>query len=263
MIVTSFVPTHFPAVEGTPMRYRPTWWMWLSAASAAVWISAVPVAAQSQRPWQRSDSAAAKSPFSPAVPVPLDELPANLRAKVRGVMDKPTLTTRGQAETFNGEPKVYQWLLEHPDRAAVAWRRLGAKVADISDKGNGIFGWNDAQGSEIRWQAVYSGTQMRVWHAEGKVRPAALTPLVSVQAVVVLRYTEGRDTDNRPIIRHQAELMLHTDSKSMSLAARLFGTSAPRLAEQYVSQVETFFSALSWYLDQHPERMAMLLETSR
>jgi hypothetical protein len=260
MIVTSFGPTHYPAVEGTRMRYRPAWWIWLIAASATAWVSAVPVAAQSSRPWQRTDSGSPKSLFSTAAPVPLDEIPASLRTKVRGVMEKPTLSTRGQAETFTCEPKVYQWLLEHPDRAAVAWRRLGAKVADIADKGNGVFGWSDAQGGDIRWQAVYRGTQMRVWHAEGKVRPAALTPLVPVQAVVVLRYTEGRDTDNRPIIRHQAELMLHTDSKSMSLAARLFGTSAPRLAEQYVSQVETFFSALSWYLEQHPERMEKLLE---
>jgi hypothetical protein len=198
--------------------------------------------------------------LSASAPVPFDEIPTTARSKVRAVMDHPSLTSRGQTEIFNGEPKLYQWFLDHPDRAAGAWKRLGAKVADISDRGNGVFGWSDAQGSEIRWQAVYRGQRMRVWYAEGKVRPGALLPLVSVQAVVVLRYTESRDADGRPIIRHQAELMLHTDSKAMSLATRLFGASAPRLAEQYVSQVETFFSALSWYLDQHPERREKLLE---
>jgi hypothetical protein len=193
----------------------------------------------------------------------MDKIPPGMRHKVRAVMEKPSLSTRGQTETFNGEPRVYQWLLDHPDRAATGWKRLGAKVADIADKGNGVFGWSDAQGSDIRWQAVCCSPGMRVWHAEGKVRPAALMPLVSVQAVVVLRYTECRDTDNRPVIRHQAELMLHTDSKAMSLATRLFGTSAPRLAEQYVSQVETFFSALSWYLAQHPDKIEKLLESKQ
>jgi hypothetical protein len=261
MIDKLFCQTHHPAVEGTSMRNRPIWWMWLTLVIATVWVSAVPVEAQSSRPWQRSDLANSTPSLSAASQVPLDEIPAALRPKVRAVMEKPSLSTRGQTETFNGEPRVYQWLLDHPDRAAVGWKRLGAKVADIADRGSGVFGWSDAQGSDIRWQAVYRGPRMRVWHAEGKVRPAALMPLVSVQAVVVLRYTESRDVDNRPVIRHQAELMLHTDSKAMSLATRVFGTSAPRLAEQYVSQIETFFSALSWYLDQHPERIEKILDT--
>jgi hypothetical protein len=41
--------------------------------------------------------------------------------------------------------------------------------------------------------------------------------------------------------------------------ARLLGPSAPRLAEQYLGQLQLFFSALVWYLDQHPERAAGLL----
>jgi hypothetical protein len=216
---------------------------------------------QSSRPWQRNEKAAdgaRASVFSDAA-IPLNEIPAPARVKVRAVLDHPSLSTRGQPETFNGEPKLYQWFLDHPDRAAKAWKRLGAKVADVADRGNGVFGWNDGQGSDIRWQTVYRGQRMRVWHAEGKVRPAALMPLVPVQAVVVLRYAESRDSDGGPVLLHQAELILHSDSKTMSLAARLFGTSAPRLAEQYVSQVEMFFSALSWYCGQHPETANKLL----
>src|SRR5258708_3898891 len=123
MIDASFRPTHHPAVEGTPMRYRPAWWMWLSVASAAAWVRSVPVAAQSSRPWQRADLSNSTPSLSAAAQVPLDEIPAAARTKVRAVMEKPSLTTRGQMETFNGEPRVYQWLLEHPDRAATGWKR--------------------------------------------------------------------------------------------------------------------------------------------
>jgi hypothetical protein len=154
---------------------------------------------------------------------------------------------------------MYQWLLDHPDRAAAAWKRLGAKVADISDRGNGRFGWSDEQGSDLHWDTVYHGPQMRVWHAEGKVRPGALLPLAPVQAVIVLHCTEGRDNDGKATLRHQVEMVLHTDSKAIALAARVFGASAPRVAEQYVSQVEMFFSALTWYFDQHPEKAESLL----
>jgi hypothetical protein len=243
------------------MRFRPIWLIWIIVAVGAVWASEFPLAAQSSRPWQRFDKdadGARVSVFSNA-PIPFDEIPAAARVKVRAVLDHPSLSSRGQPETFNGEPRLYQWFLDHPDRAAVAWKRLGAKVADVVDRGNGTFGWSDAQGSDVHWQVVYRGQRMRIWHAEGKVRPGALLPLVPVQAVVVLRYSESRDSDGSQILRHQAELILRSDSKTMSLAARLFGASAPRLAEQYVSQVEMFFSALSWYIDQHPEKAEKLL----
>jgi hypothetical protein len=195
--------------------------------------------------------------------VPLDEVAPAVRDKVRAILERPTLCTRGQPETFACEPRMYQWVLDHPDRAAVAWRRLGAKVVDITNRGNGMFSWSDNQGSELRWQTVYRGQNMRVWHAEGKVRPGALLPLVAVQAVLVLHHTDGRDADGQPILRHQAELILHTDSKALALATRVVGASAPRMAEQYVSQVEMFFSALAWYLDQHPDKASALLAETK
>ena len=34
----------------------------------------------------------------------------------------------------------------------------------------------------------------------------------------------------------------------------LGNASGPKVAEQYVGQMEMFFAALSWYLDQHPEK---------
>jgi hypothetical protein len=236
---------------------------WLVVASALLCAS-TPAVAQIFRPWQRGDKAPSAQPtvLSLAAQVPLDELPAWAREKVRAVLEHPTLTTRGQPEYFNGHPGMYHWLLDHPDRAAAAWKRLGAKVADISDRGNGRFGWSDEQGSDLHWDTVYHSPQLRVWHADGKVRPGALLPLAPVQAVVVLHCTEGRDSDGKATLRHQVEMVLHTDSKTMALAARVFGASAPRVAEQYVSQLEMFFSALTWYFDQHPDKVQALLAAS-
>ena len=40
----------------------------------------------------------------------------------------------------------------------------------------------------------------------------------------------------------------------------MLGASAPHLAEQYVGQMEMFFGALAWYLDQHPEQAEVMLK---
>jgi hypothetical protein len=205
-------------------------------------------------------STGARTPaYGSVAQVPLEELPPGVRDQVRAVLERPTMHTRGPVESFSCQPQLYHWFLDHPDRAAAVWRRLGAKVVELSDRGNGRFGWSDTHGSDIHWDTVYRSSRLRIWHAEGRVRPGAMLPLIPVQAVLVLRYAETRDLDGRSVLRHQAELVIHTDSKSAALAARVLGASAPHVAEQYVAQLEMFFSALPWYLNQHPEKTATLL----
>jgi hypothetical protein len=241
--------------------------MCLSAAIGAMWASAGLSRAQAPKPEEcvppASSSASSYTPRSltigTATQVPLDEIPAEQRDKVRKVVEHPTLCTHGTPEAFNCQPALYQWFLDHPDRAALVWRRLGAKCVEMTDRGNGRFGWTDKKGSDVHWDTVYRGPRMRVWHAEGQVRPGPLLPLVPVEAVVVLRFSESRDLDGKPVMRHQADLLVHTDSKTAALAARLLGASAPHMAEQYVAQLQMFFSALPWYLNQHPDRAASLL----
>jgi hypothetical protein len=195
--------------------------------------------------------------------VPFRELPEGWREKVEYVAKDPTLYARGPAEAFAGQPLLYDWLLDHPDRGVAAWRRLGARCADITDSGSGMFVWKDGHGSEVRWQTLYRSKVLRVWFAEGHVRPGPLLPAVPVELVVLLRYGNRPDSPGRTLLYHQSDLFLRVDSKTAALITQLLGTSAPRLAEQCLGQLETFFSGLVWYLDQHPERTRTLLAANQ
>src|SRR5437870_10421259 len=96
---------------------------------------------------------AASSPQAVLVPhnVPLQDIPVAFRERLRRITEHPTLRARGPLEVFRGRMDLYHWLLDHPDRGVVAWRRLGAKCGDIDERGAGHFSWTDGQGSEIHW----------------------------------------------------------------------------------------------------------------
>jgi hypothetical protein len=185
--------------------------------------------------------------------VPLDRLPEKVRDKARLVVERPTLSAQGPVEVFNCDPEMYAWLLDRPDKALRLWHLLGAKCTDIQNRGNGRFGYRDDLGSDVSWETVLADTRQRVWYAEGQVKPAVVLPAARLQALLVLDYVEGTDTQGRPAIKHQMHLILHTDSHAIALATRFLGASAPRIAEQYVGQIEMFFGALAWYLGEHPE----------
>jgi hypothetical protein len=190
-------------------------------------------------------------------PVPLDVLPAGLRESIAHVVRDPTLTAHGPAEEFPGG--TYDWLLDHPDRVATAWRRLGVPCVGITNKGEGQFTWNDGQGSDIAWVTAYRGDNMRIWFAEGQAKAATTLPVIPVKAVAVLRHNRRTDESGQVLITHEVDVYLQTDSKAAALVTRLLGPAAPRMAEQGASQLLMFFSALAKHLDEKPEQVPTLL----
>lgn len=177
-------------------------------------------------------------------------------------LQQPKLVSHGVQETFVCDPDHYCWLLDHHDQAARIWMSLGAKNLNITDRGDGRFGWSDHLGSDIRWQAIHASPELRIWYAEGHVRPALLLPPLTARAVIVLRFAKSQDAAGRNVIQHRADLYVHSDSRTAAIAAKLAGSSVARMGEQFIGQVELFFSAMAWYLDRNPE-MAHALMTGK
>ncbi len=191
--------------------------------------------------------------------VALESIHPDARDIVRPVLEKPTLSARSQTEKFTGNLDVYRYFLDHPDRAVTAWRRLGAKCVSIEPKGQQRFRWADVNGSDVTWRTVASDNNLRVWLAEGSVKPNTVLPLVPVKAVVVLRYGEVADIEGAANLQHRTEMYIHTDNKTAALVTKMMGPSAQRLAEQGLGQFQFFFSGLSFYLGRHPDQIQVLM----
>jgi hypothetical protein len=241
-----------------------TWLTGVFCLSGVVWASTA--TAHAQPPTKIAPPSTDKmEKVRAAANVPLQAIPERYRDAVRLTIEKPTLFSQGPVEAFACQPQMYYWLLEHPDRGVVAWRRLGAQCVMISERGNGRFGWTDEHGSDLQWDTVYNSNKERIWYAEGKVRPGTLMPLVPVKALVVLRYEEPatEPVNGAKVMQHQADMFLYTDSMGAALATKLFGAAAPRLAEQCVTQMQMFFSGMAWYVHRHPERAQALLAAEK
>lgn len=196
--------------------------------------------------------------FAPVL-VSLKQLAPEIRDGVRLTIEHPILTVHGPTEVFCGNLAIYRWLLDHPDRAVRMWRCLGARCMEITDRGNGRFGWDEVDGSDIQWQTIRREPALHIWYAEGNGKASSFLPSIHVRAVAVLRFKEICNVEGQTFIQHQADLYVQTDSKAAALIAKLLGPSAPQLARQSTCQLELFFSALVWYLDQHLDHGEALL----
>ena len=193
------------------------------------------------------------------LPVALEAMPAATRDALMPVLKDPTITAVSKADDFVAHADMYQWLLDHPDRTSQAWRKLGIGAVEIKQLRDGRFVWRDDNGSELVWQSVARGPNGRVWYAEGKVKPAALSPAIPVTAVAVLNHTEKARATGDAVITHRIEIFMHTDSKAAALVTKLLGDSAPKMAQQGSEQLLMFFSGIAKYTHDKPEKAQGLL----
>jgi hypothetical protein len=199
-----------------------------------------------------------KSDPAQTVTIPWDDLNEHATTLAKQLMERPTVVARGPSETFACVPEQYHWLLDNPDRAVIAWRRLGAKCVSINRRGPNKFGYTDDTGTDVAWEVIHQSPSVRIWFAEGKVKPSPVLPLVPVKALIVLHHIDGKLPDGTVVVQHHAEVVIHTDSKAATAVTKLMGQSAPKLAEQGLGQLQLFYSALSRFLDLHPERVEVL-----
>jgi len=218
-------------------------------------VAAAPVCAE---PRAEKAKVASKLPL----PVALEAMPAATRDALTKVMKDPTISAVSPAEEFVAQPDMYQWLLDHPDRTAGAWRKLGVAAVEIKPLKDGRFCWKDENGSELVWQNVAQGPTGRVWYAEGKVNPGPLLPTVAVTAVAVINYADTPRSTGDAVIKHQIEVFLHTDSRTANLITKMLGDGAPRMAAQGSEQLLMFFSGIAKYAHDKPEKARTLLAES-
>jgi hypothetical protein len=220
-------------------------------------------------------TAAERMPAVPAAEVPMggaapaagvsvtDVVHPAFRDAVARVLRQPTLSARGSSGEVACTPDQYAWLLDHPDRVCLAWKRLRVPCVDITELANGKFIWTDENGSEITWQTVGRFADGLVWYATGKVKATAVLPTVPVRAVAIVTKAERKNDRGESALHPVAQVYLHTDSRAANLILRVVGPTAPKLAEQGAEQLLFFFNGIGNHVARNPEQIDTLLAPAK
>lgn len=190
----------------------------------------------------------------------IQELPRSVQPLARPIMENPSFQAKGPVEMLDCDPKIYHWLLDHPEKTTKMWQKLGAPVMEITSRGPGRYGWTDGQGSDVSWVCVVRNAHRRVWYVEGVVKVARLLPKVSIKALMIIHIQELQNKAGESKIRQHSELKLYCGSRAMRLVARVAGASAPKMAETYMEQIQIFFGGMAEYLTADPKKIQKLLK---
>jgi hypothetical protein len=228
----------------------------LLVASGEVPAGEVPRSQPARRPTATIPAPGSNVTVQPSV---LDHVSEKYRDAVSAVLKSPSMSAKAEEEEFTANEKIYDWLIEHPDRACLAWQRLKVPCLDITDHGKSVFKWSDDSGSELAWQTVGKFENGTIWYATGKVKAGTLIPTVPVKAVAILTAPRSADKDGASTFKPSIQLFVLTDSRVAATVMRVVGPAAPKMAEQGAEQLLFFFSGIARYTHKKPEQMEALL----
>lgn len=198
-----------------------------------------------------------------ALPELLGCVTPTYREAVARCLRQPTVAARARGEPVVCTKAVYEWLLDHPDRVALAWQRRQVPCLPIQARHDGSFGWTDETGSEVVWRTVGRFREGRIWYARGSIKPSRLSPPIPVEGVVIFHHPILAEKEGVARFAPRVECYMHSDSRMAHLAVKLLGPSVSDIADHAAAQLIEFFSAIAAYVQNHPKEAPHLLGPPR
>ena len=189
----------------------------------------------------------------PALMLPAD-MPRDDDARVRYVAERASVIGRVSGETFRLRPRVFEYLLEHPELATHVTQALKIGPYRCWREPDGL--WvDDGAGASGRFTIVSAAVGRRVIYLRGQYKQSGPVPAIQGQAVAVLEYTVQPTADGHALITPTLTGFLKIDNAFIEMLSRLLKPLAAAKAERLARRVVGDFAKTARAIDADPARV--------
>lgn len=212
--------------------------------SAVTWwsVTTSPVSAAKHTAAQGTSSREARDEAMRAIPY--TQLDRNSRIKVGAVLANTTIFRRLPVETIECDPKLFRFLIEHPDVVVSMWEAMGVSEVQLLRTGDLTFDASDKAGTRGRVEYLYQAPQTHLLYADGTYTGSLIARPVHGRCVLLLRSTYSKTNDGRPIVRCNIDAFLHLENVGASVLAKTFQPLVTTAADHNFRETSAFLASV-------------------
>ena len=177
--------------------------------------------------------------------IPYDKLPADARAKIKAVVQNPSLFRRVPVQVIDCDPDLYLFLVRHPEVVVNIWQVMGISKVTLERTGPDTYKGNDAAGTSGTVRLCYSNHDTQVLYAEGAYEGPMFPQPVQAQCVMVLRAGYVQETNGRYYITNRLDTFIHIDHVGLDLVAKTFSPLVTKTVDINFRETAAFVSVVS------------------
>jgi hypothetical protein len=221
---------------------------WAAGARAALAATDNPQTGSNSR--QARDDAARSIPF--------DKLSNDAAAKIRAVVQNPSLFRRVPVQVIDCDPNLYLFLVRHPEVVVNIWQVMGISKVTLQRTGAGTYKGDDAAGTTGTIQLCYSNHDTQVMYAEGAYDGPLFSQPVQAQCVLVLRAGYVQETNGRYYITNRLDAFIHVDHAGLDLVAKTFSPLVTKTVDVNFRETAAFVGVVSRTAAANPQGIRRL-----
>jgi hypothetical protein len=219
----------------------------LSALAASAWAAAAD-GGTSSREAQRDALAA----------IPFDRLDDDAQRKVQAVLSKVSIFRRMPTQVVRCDPRLYQFVVSHPEVIVNIWDVLGMSKVSLLRTGERTFRADDGAGTRSDIQVLYAAPELHLLYCVGTYEGMLFTGAVRGGALLLLRTGYFQESDGEHYVTCRLDAFIRIDHAGVELVGRTFQPLVGRAADSNFSESVAFVSQLSHVAQTRPETLQRL-----
>ncbi len=162
--------------------------------------------------------------------IPFDQLHAQAAARIRAVVDQPSIYRRMPEEVVQCDTDLYVFMVRYPEIVVNMWQLMGVTKVNVRRTGAFTFQASDGAGTTSTVELIYGSRNLHVMYAEGEYAGPLFGRKITGRCVLVLSSNFQADDKKQTLIGNRLDVFMQLDNAGVDFLARtlhpLFGKTA-------------------------------------
>lgn len=177
--------------------------------------------------------------------IPFDKLREDVKAKLLGVVDKPSLYRRLPDQQIECNPDLFVFFVRYPEVIINIWDLLGISNVQIKRTATYEFSVTDGAGTETSAELVYGTKNLHLIYAEGAYEGPVLKRKVAGRCVLLLQSNYAMGENKRHQIANRLDAFVSIDNTGAEMVAKTLHPVMGPVADHNFAQTAQFLGRMS------------------
>ncbi|HTN76064.1 MAG TPA: hypothetical protein VL096_12485 [Pirellulaceae bacterium] len=177
--------------------------------------------------------------------IPFEKFKPDVRAKLVGVTDKPSLFRRLPTKTINCDPEMYLFLVRYPEVVVNIWELMGVTNVKLTRVGEYTFECSDGAGTVGTVELVYGTKDLHILYCEATYEGALTGRKLHGRGVMVLKANYKKGADEQMLVENHLDVFIQLDQTGVDLIAKTLQPLVGKAADVNFHESASFVGRVS------------------
>ena len=190
--------------------------------------------------------------------IPLGSLTPQAVAKLRPVLDDPTIFRRMPVQTIVCDPEMFTFIVRYPEVLVEIWQLMGMTRVTIERKGPFSFAGEDGAGTTCRCELVLGSEKLHIYYTEGDYEGGLINRKLDGRCICVIHSQPALGENGQALVTASMDIFLKLDNIGADLIAKTISPLVVKTADYNYIESLRFVSQLSTAAQRNPQAVEQL-----